>query len=80
MSSVPQLVPQFKSPASRRSKVERIDDENRRARERALERGLEETFPASDPVAIIQPSAVTGPGDAFEATRHRCAPSPPRYA
>jgi hypothetical protein len=47
--------------ASRRSR-ERIEDEKRRGREWALERGLEETFPASDPVAVLQPSLVCGRG------------------
>jgi hypothetical protein len=36
-----------------------MKDEKRR-REWALERGLQETFPASDPVAILQPSVATG--------------------
>ena len=40
------------SPPSR----DKLEDEKRRERERALERGLEETFPASDPVAVLQPS------------------------
>jgi len=48
------------SPACR-SGDERIEDERRR-REWALERGLEETFPASDPVAIVQPS-IAGRGE-----------------
>jgi hypothetical protein len=37
--------------------------EERRARERALERGLEETFPASDPVAVLQPSPAAANGE-----------------
>jgi len=37
--------------------------ENRKQRlERALEEGLEETFPASDAVAVTEPAA-TPPGD-----------------
>jgi len=32
-------------------KNEKLDD----ALERGLERGLEETFPASDPVSVVQP-------------------------
>jgi hypothetical protein len=47
------------SPRSR----ERLENEKRRARERALERGLEETFPASDPVAVLQPSPAAGNGE-----------------
>ena len=46
--------------AASRSSRKRSDDEERRARERALECGLEETFPASDPVAILQPSPPAG--------------------
>jgi hypothetical protein len=38
----------------------RRSDEKRRGQEWALERGLEETFPASDPVAILQPSIAAG--------------------
>jgi len=34
--------------------------------DRALEQGLEDTFPASDPVAVTEP-ARTPPGDADEA-------------
>ena len=34
--------------------VRETDDEQRRL-ERALEEGLEETFPASDPVNVVQP-------------------------
>lgn len=56
-------VPQAEASASRRSDDARIDNEKRRGREWALERGLEETFPASDPVAVLQPSVATGPGE-----------------
>jgi hypothetical protein len=56
-------VPQAEASASRRSHDARIDNEKRRGREWALERGLEETFPASDPVAVLQPSVATGPGE-----------------
>jgi len=52
--------PQPKVPAASRSRSKHSDDERRRARECALERGLEETFPASDPVAILQPSVAAG--------------------
>ena len=52
-------VPQPEASASRRSDDARMKDEKRR-REWALERGLQETFPASDPVAILQPSVATG--------------------
>jgi hypothetical protein len=58
-------VPQPEASASRRPDAARMKDENRtkdekRRREWALERGLRETFPASDPVAILQPSVATG--------------------
>jgi hypothetical protein len=49
--------------ASRRSVHARAGREERCAQERALDRGLEQTFPASDPVAIIQPSIVAGRGE-----------------
>jgi|GEM_PF-4682743 len=56
-------VPQAAASASRRFDDARIDNEKRRGREWALERGLEETFPASDPVAVLQPSVATGCGE-----------------
>jgi hypothetical protein len=39
------------------SEEKRQDDEarNRRALERSLERGLEDSFPASDPINVTQP-------------------------
>jgi|HubBroStandDraft_1064217.scaffolds.fasta_scaffold1232291_1 hypothetical protein len=41
----------------RRSKPKVDETENRRQRlERALDEGLEQTFPASDPVALTQPA------------------------
>ena len=56
-------VPRPKASASRRPDDARMKDEKRRRREWALERGLQETFPASDPVAILQPSVATGRGE-----------------
>src|SRR6266516_3306863 len=56
-------VRQPEAPASRRPGDAPIEDAKRRGREWALERGLEETFPASDPVAILQPSVATGRGE-----------------
>lgn len=49
---------------TKRSKDDKNDkNESRRQRlERELEEGLEETFPASDPVAVTEP-APTPPGD-----------------
>jgi hypothetical protein len=39
-----------------RSGKQREDDERRNEKlDYALERGLEETFPASDPVSVVQP-------------------------
>ena len=56
-------VRQPEAPASRRPGDAPIEDAKRQGREWALERGLEETFPASDPVAILQPSVATGRGE-----------------
>jgi hypothetical protein len=61
-------LPQPEAAVSRRPDDARMKDENRmkdekRRREWALERGLQETFPASDPVAILQPSVATGRGE-----------------
>jgi hypothetical protein len=56
-------VRQPEATAPRRSGDAWIEDAKRRRREWALERGLEETFPASDPVAILQPSVATGRGE-----------------
>jgi hypothetical protein len=36
--------------------AERAGDSKRRAREKALDQALEDTFPASDPVAAIEPA------------------------
>ena len=42
----------------RRSKPKVDDTEDRRQRlERALDEGLEQTFPASDPLALTQPAS-----------------------
>jgi hypothetical protein len=38
-----------------RSKVKNAEDAKKRLREEELEEGLEETFPASDPVSVTQP-------------------------
>ena len=62
-------LPQPEASASRRPGDARMKDENRmkdekrRRREWALECGLQETFPASDPIAILQPSVATGRGE-----------------
>jgi hypothetical protein len=40
-----------------RSKPEDVKDAEKRRLDEALEEGLEETFPGSDPVSITQPSA-----------------------
>jgi hypothetical protein len=39
-----------------RSKPEKADNGEKRRLDQALEEGLEETFPGSDPVSIVQPS------------------------
>jgi nicotinate phosphoribosyltransferase len=48
---------------TRRPKLDVEKRENKRQRlDKALEEGLQETFPASDPVAVTEP-APTPPGD-----------------
>ena len=49
-------------PRKTKPKKPEPDDEVRRRLERALDEGLEETFPASDPVAVTEP-APTPPED-----------------
>ena len=39
-----------------RSKGEKADSEEKRRLDDALEEGLEETFPGSDPVSVTQPA------------------------
>jgi hypothetical protein len=41
-------------------KAEKADSAEKRRLEQALEEGLEETFPASDPVSVTQPSSTKG--------------------
>lgn len=44
-------------PGSAKPQVkEKADGANKKALERELEEGLEETFPASDPVAVTEPA------------------------
>jgi hypothetical protein len=43
----------------RQSKSDR-DEERRRRLERSLEQGLEDTFPASDPINVTQPPPTVG--------------------
>ena len=43
-------------PRTTKPKKPAPDDEVRRRLERALDEGLEETFPASDPVAVTEPA------------------------
>lgn len=38
------------------SKLKKAKDDEKRRLEQALEEGLEETFPASDPVNVAQPA------------------------
>ncbi len=49
-------------PRTTKPKKPEPDDEVKRRLERALDEGLEETFPASDPVAVTEP-APTPPED-----------------
>jgi len=44
-----------KRPKQKTEKTEKTED-LRKQQEKALEEGLEETFPASDPVAVTEPS------------------------
>jgi hypothetical protein len=48
-----------------REAAHRADSDRRRKLDEALEEGLRETFPASDPVSVVQPRA----------TRHDKGPS-----
>ena len=43
-----------------RTKPENADSGEKRRLDEALEEGLEETFPASDPVSVTQPSPSKG--------------------
>ncbi len=43
-------------PRTSKPKKPELDDEVKRRRDRALDEGLEETFPASDPVAVTEPA------------------------
>lgn len=49
-------------PRTTKPKKPELDDEVKRRLERALDEGLEEMFPASDPVAVTEP-APTPPED-----------------
>jgi hypothetical protein len=44
------------------SKPKHAEDDDKARLEEELEEGLEETFPASDPVSVAQPSPSTGDG------------------
>ncbi len=58
------------TPKARKSKRERDRSAiERRRLEVALEEGLEETFPASDPVAVTEPRPQGNSGDDVEAER-----------
>jgi len=57
-----------RSDTGRRGKHQQPRDEKDKKLDEALERGLEETFPASDPVSVVQPSP--SPRDKYEATKH----------
>jgi hypothetical protein len=42
------------------SKPKQVKDDEKRRLDQALEEGLEETFPASDPVNVAQPAPTRG--------------------
>ena len=42
------------------SKAKQVKENEKRRLEQALEEGLEETFPASDPVNVAQPAPTRG--------------------
>jgi hypothetical protein len=46
----------FRSDSKDRDSKRRDEDKRRERLDAALDRGLEDTFPGSDPVSIIQPS------------------------
>jgi hypothetical protein len=46
--------------AGSRSRSKAADDAEKRQLDEALEEGLEETFPGSDPVNVIQPPPTKG--------------------
>ncbi len=56
------------TPKARKSKQNRNAIERKRL-EAALEEGLEETFPASDPVAVTEPRPQADSADDVEAAR-----------
>jgi hypothetical protein len=43
-----------------RAKHEKAPDDEKQRLDEALEEGLEETFPGSDPVSVIQPAPTKG--------------------
>jgi hypothetical protein len=60
-----------RSDTGRRGKHHQPRDEKDKKLDEALERGLEETFPASDPVSVVQPPPSAR--DKHEATKHNGA-------
>jgi hypothetical protein len=61
-TSAPKSKTAKKSPAVRSLEKEERDQQ-RRGDE--LDEGLEDTFPASDPVSVTEPTVAGGPGRAF---------------
>ncbi len=59
-----------KNPAAERSR-DRDDKADRKDREKRLEEGLEESFPASDPVSVSQPTRTGEPGENRKPKRDR---------
>jgi hypothetical protein len=46
-----------------RAKSEKASNEEKQRLDEALEEGLEETFPGSDPVSVTQPAPTKGDSD-----------------
>lgn len=65
-----------KSPAVESIKQEQAEQRKEAARS-PLDKGLEDTFPASDPVSTISTSIPSGRTDADEADRVKEDPDPP---
>ncbi|TIX90674.1 hypothetical protein [Rhizobium sp. P44RR-XXIV] len=61
-------MPNRKSPAVESMKQEQAE-QRRKTAKGSLEKGLEDTFPASDPVSTTSPGIPSGRADADEADR-----------
>ena len=66
--------PQSQSAAKHRGGKERAGDERKNERlDDALERGLEDTFPGSDPVSVVQPPPSARDKHEVQSAKRRCA-------